>query len=87
MTENYINHPTFGLLFRVCQIGDMEIFTTVYPGRYFFEVKLSDADIIFEPLSPTRAREQLESHLTYLRQTRQDETYSELLNTFQKLFA
>lgn len=35
--ENYINHPTWGLLYSVCQLEDnVELFTSIYTKRLFF---------------------------------------------------
>jgi hypothetical protein len=37
--ETYLNHPTFGLLFRVCLVEEnQELFTTLYAQRLFFMV-------------------------------------------------
>ncbi len=86
MAENYLNHPTFGLLFRVCQAGDTEIFTTLYAGRYFFKVKLQDQDIIFDPISSNEVRELIEKRLVSLRQANRSDEHEALLSVFQKLF-
>ncbi|MBC7823256.1 MAG: DUF3539 family protein, partial [Candidatus Parcubacteria bacterium] len=41
-TETYLNHPTFGLLFRVCSVEDKrELFSTLYAQRLFFIVSNS----------------------------------------------
>ncbi|HAA33067.1 MAG TPA: DUF3539 domain-containing protein, partial [Cyanobacteria bacterium UBA8553] len=38
-SETYLNHPTFGLLFRVCMVEEgQELFTTLYAQRLFFVV-------------------------------------------------
>ncbi|MEL7520201.1 MAG: PII-interacting protein PipX family protein, partial [Cyanobacteria bacterium J06553_1] len=39
-TETYLNHPNFGLLFRICLVGEgQELFATLYAHRLFFLVK------------------------------------------------
>ena len=38
-TETYLNHPNFGLLFRVCMVEEgKELFATLYAQRLFFLV-------------------------------------------------
>ncbi len=43
--ENYLNHPNFGLLFRVCLIDvNRELFTTLYAQRLFFWWQMDERD-------------------------------------------
>ncbi len=38
--ESYLNHPTFGLLYRICELEDSrELFTTLYAQRMFFLIE------------------------------------------------
>lgn len=52
--ENYLNHPTFGLLYSVCQLEDnQELFTTLYAKRIFFVATSSVTRIKLEPINGT----------------------------------
>lgn len=67
-TETYLNHPTFGLLYRVCLLDDnQELFTTLYALRLFFVVKTHADGMIFEPITRSDARLLVESRLRKLR--------------------
>ena len=69
-TETYLNHPTFGLLFRVCIVEqNQELFTTLYAQRLFFLVTTSPDGLTFEPISRSDARLLVESRLRQLRRT------------------
>ena len=69
-TETYLNHPTFGLLFRVCIVEEnQELFTTLYAQRLFFLVTTSPDGFTFEPISRSDARLLVESRLRQLRRT------------------
>ncbi|MFN6395799.1 MAG: PII-interacting protein PipX family protein, partial [Aphanizomenon sp.] len=38
-SETYINHPTWGLLYRICMVDEnQDLFTTLYAQRLFFLV-------------------------------------------------
>lgn len=77
--EVYLDHPTFGLLFRICLADDsQELFTTLYAQRLFFLVKASDEDIRFEPVSRADARMLLESRIRILKRLGQEQEYSQL---------
>lgn len=77
--EVYLNHPNFGLLFRVCLAGEsQELFTTLYAQRLFFLVTTSPDEIKFEPLSRTDARILLENRLRHLRRSGQLKEYNQL---------
>lgn len=63
-TENYLNHPTFGLLFRICLLEEhQELFTTLYAQRLFFLVKIEASGMKFEPVSRSEARLLMETRL------------------------
>lgn len=86
-TETYLNHPTFGLLFRVCQIGDdRELFTTLYAQRLFFVVATSDIGLDFEPLTRSDARTVLENRLRQLRRSGLQKEYEQLQAIRQQMF-
>jgi PII interaction protein X len=67
-TETYLNHPTFGLLYRVCIVEEnQELFTTLYAQRLFFLVTTSSEGLTFEPISRSDARLLVENRLRQLR--------------------
>ncbi|NET56880.1 MAG: DUF3539 family protein [Symploca sp. SIO2E6] len=69
-TETYLNHPTFGLLFRVCLIEEhQELFTTLYAQRLFFKVTTTNTGLTFEPITRSDARLLVENRLRVLRRT------------------
>jgi PII interaction protein X len=87
-TEIYINHPNFGLLYRLCVIDkNQELFTTLYAQRLFFKVIIQPQEIRFEPLSRGEARILMENKLRSLRSDGKWEVYQEINqvygNTFQ----
>ena len=56
-TETYLNHPTFGLLFRVCLVEEnRELFSTLYAQRLFFVVFHTAEGLEFEPIGRTDAK-------------------------------
>ncbi|HAG83450.1 MAG TPA: DUF3539 domain-containing protein [Cyanobacteria bacterium UBA11162] len=66
--ETYLNHPTFGLLFRVCMVEEnQELFTTLYAQRLFFLVTTGPNGLAFEPISRSDARHLVENRLRLLR--------------------
>lgn len=86
-TETYLNHPTFGLLFRVCQVEEeRELFTTLYAQRLFFVVAASDAGLNFEPLTRSDARTVLENRLRQLRRMGLQKDYEQLQKIRQQMF-
>lgn len=86
-TENYINHPNFGLLYKVCQVEDnQELFTTLYAQRLFFLVTNSIGEIKFEPVSRSDARLMVEIRLRQLRRNGQSVEYEKLQQTHKNTF-
>ena len=86
--ENYINHPNFGMLYRVCPVDDnQELFTTLYAQRLFFLVTHGSSGIRFEPLGRSDARLMVEMRLRQFRRLGQTAEYQQLQeihkNTFQ----
>jgi PII interaction protein X len=66
--ETYINHPTFGLLYRLSKLEDnRELFTTLYAQRLFFIVTITKNEVIFDPVTRSDARLMLEARLRKLR--------------------
>ncbi len=86
-SEIYLNHPTWGLLFRVCIVGEhQELFTTLYAQRLFFVVTTEAKGIKFEPLGRSEARMLVENRLRMLRRSGQSEEYDQLLKILQRTF-
>lgn len=86
-SEKYLNHPTFGLLYRVCLLEDnLELFTTIYANRLFFSVTTSAASIKFETISRTNACTMVEKRLRQLRSTGQSKEYQELMPIYKQTF-
>ncbi|ELR97977.1 transcriptional coactivator PipX [Gloeocapsa sp. PCC 73106] len=67
-SEIYLNHPTFGLLYRVCVLGDgRDLFTTLYAQRLFFIVTTKPEGVNFEPITRSEARLSVDRRLRELR--------------------
>jgi PII interaction protein X len=85
--EIYLNHPTFGLLYRVCVIDEsQEIFTTLYAQRLFFLVKTEANTVAFDPISRSDSRLLVESRLRQLRRESSTAEYSSLYAVYQRTF-
>jgi Protein of unknown function (DUF3539). len=86
-TETYLNHPNFGLLFRVSQVEDsQELFTTLYAQRLFFLVTNSPSGLRFEPISRSDARLMVEMRLRSLRRSGQYQEYEQLQIIHKRTF-
>ena len=86
-TETYLNHPTFGLLYRVCLIEEnQELFTTLYAQRLFFLVTIGANGIGFEPIGRSDARLLVENRLRQLRRQGLSVEYKELQAVHQRTF-
>lgn len=86
-TEIYINHPNFGLLYRLCVVSkNEELFTTLYAQRLFFKVTIQSQSTVFEPLSRTEARMLMENKLRFLRGNGDWQTYQEVNRLYQATF-
>lgn len=85
--EIYLNHPTFGLLYRVCLLDEnQELFTTLYAQRLFFLVKTTSQGLSFDPISRADSRLLVENRLRTLRRTGLSEEYRQLLVIHQSTF-
>lgn len=86
-SETYLNHPTFGLLFRVCMVEEnRELFTTLYAQRLFFLVTSTPDGVQFEPLGRTDARVLVESRLRLLRRNGPQKDYDQLQAMHKQTF-
>ena len=84
-SETYINHPTWGLLYKVCMLDDeQELYTTLYAQRLFFLVAPDVKGLKFQSIGRNEARMLLENRLRNLR--RNGEKYNQLQSIFQRTF-
>ncbi|MEM8805663.1 MAG: PipX family protein [Cyanobacteria bacterium P01_G01_bin.38] len=86
--ETYINHPNFGLLFRICLVEEnKDLFATLYAQRLFFLVSTDmGAGLAFAPIGRSEARMLLEGRLRILRRAGQYSEYDRLQKTYQQTF-
>ena len=85
--EVYLNHPTFGLLYRLCIVEkNQEVFTTLYAQRLFFKVTINTERTTFEPLSRADARLLVENRLRQIRRLGDWTTYQQINDIYQRTF-
>ena len=85
--ETYINHPTFGLLYRICYVrDDRELFTTLYAQRLFFLVSFSTNKLSFEPVTRSDARMLVEQRMRSLRSNNSRVEYQQLQKVYKTTF-
>jgi PII interaction protein X len=85
--ETYINHPTWGLLYRICMVDEnQDLFTTLYAQRLFFLVANDIKGIKFQSIGRTEARMLVENRLRTLRRSGPSSEYDQLQNVFQRTF-
>ncbi len=66
--ERYLNHPTFGMLYRVAPVGEnRDLFATLYAQRIFFLVTLQQRGASFEVIPLMDARHLAEQNLSRAR--------------------
>lgn len=86
-SETYLNHPSFGLLYRICEVKENQnIFTTLYAQRLFFLVTMNVDSFTFEPISRSNARLLVENRLRQLRNQTTSTEYQQLQKTYQRTF-
>jgi PII interaction protein X len=86
-TETYLNHPTFGLLFRVCLVEESrELFATLYAQRLFFLVTTGPDGVQFDPVGRSDARILVENRLRNLRRLGQHQQHSQLQMAYKQTF-
>ena len=62
--ERYLNHPTFGMLYRVAPVADhRDLYATLYAQRIFFLVTLHARGASFEVIPLMDARHYAEQNL------------------------
>ncbi len=86
-TETYLNHPNFGLLFRICLVGEgQELFATLYAHRLFFLVTNDSSGLAFEPTGRIEAKQLIEQRLRVIRRTGQQDEYDLLQKAYKQAF-
>lgn len=86
-TENYLNHPTFGLLYGVCPLQDnQELFTTIYAMRLFFVITKNGVDIQVKPIGRADSKLLVENCLRRLRGLDKLQEYEKILNRYRQIF-
>jgi len=86
-TETYLNHPTFGLLYRICLVEEhQELYTTLYAQRLFFLVTSEAIGFKFQPISRSEGRLMLENRLRMLRRSGQYQEYEQLQKILKSTF-
>ncbi len=86
-TETYLNHPTFGLLFRICMVEEnQELFTTLYAQRLFFVVTSSLGGFSFEPVGRADAKLMVENRMRQQRRQGQTDDHNKLQKVHQQTF-
>lgn len=86
-SETYLNHPSFGLLYRICEVKENQnIFTTLYAQRLFFLVRINEDRLIFDPISRSDARMLVENRVRQLRTQGSLQDYQELQRVYQRTF-
>ncbi len=86
-TETYLNHPTFGLLYRICLLEEnRELFATLYAQRLFFLVTANAKGVQFDPIGRTDARILMEGRIRELRRAGKYQEYDKLQETHKRTF-
>ncbi|NJK29345.1 MAG: DUF3539 family protein [Acaryochloris sp. RU_4_1] len=87
ITETYLNHPTFGLLFSLCVINsESALYTTLYAQRLFFMVTTSEKGLEFSPIPRQEARILVENRLRILKRSGSRQAYDQLQLVHQQTF-
>ncbi|GAB4133687.1 MAG: PipX family protein [Cyanobacteria bacterium J069] len=85
--ESYLNHPTFGLLYQVCEVNaNQELFATLYAQRLFFLVTATPEGLQFDPIGRSDARILLEHRLRSLRRSGSEPEYTALHLVYKQTF-
>lgn len=72
--ERYLNHPTFGMLYRVAPVGEnRDVYATLYAQRIFFIVSLQSRGASFEVIPLMDARHHAEQNLARSRRSGPEE--------------
>lgn len=88
MSEHYLNHPTFGLLSRLCKVDEFRsLFTTLYAQRLFFLITSSAEGLQFDPVSRADAKLMLETQMRSVRRGGSDTDQKNLQHIYKRTFS
>jgi PII interaction protein X len=88
MPEHYLNHPTFGLLSRLCKVDEFRsLFTTLYAQRLFFLITTSPDGVQFDPVSRGDAKLMLENQMRSMRRIGSDSDQKDLQHIYKRTFS
>ena len=88
MPEHYLNHPTFGLLSRLCKVDEFRsLFTTLYAQRLFFLITTSPDGVQFDPVSRADAKLMLENQMRSMRRVGSDSDQKDLQHIYKRTFS
>jgi PII interaction protein X len=87
ISETYLSHPSFGLLFSLCLIEPHRtLYTTLYAQRLFFIVSTDKPEVEFQAVSRNEARIIVEGRLRVLRRSGTASDYDQLKVIHQQTF-
>jgi PII interaction protein X len=87
MSETYLNHPTFGLLSRICIVEEnRSLFTTLYAQRLFFLIITGPGSVQFEPVTRADARLLVENRMRALRRNGTSDEHNNLQAIYKRTF-
>ncbi len=82
ISERYLNHPTFGMLYLVAPAGEgRDIYATLYAQKMFFLVSMQPRGAEFEVIPYMDARHYAEINIARCRKNRSVD-----IEVWQKLF-
>jgi PII interaction protein X len=88
MSETYLNHPTFGLLSRVCLVDEQKsLFTTLYAQRLFFLIIQNSNGLQFDPVSRSDAKMLVENRIRLVKRQGQGEEHDTLQIIYKRTFS
>ncbi len=88
MSEHYLDHPTFGLLSRLCKVDEFRsLFTTLYAQRLFFLITTSPDGVQFDPVSRSDAKLMVENQMRSLRRGGTDTDQKTLQHIYKRTFS
>lgn len=88
MSETYLNHPTFGLLSRVCLVDDQKsLFTTLYAQRLFFLIIQNPAGLQFDPVTRSDAKMLVENRMRSVKRQGPSDEHDNLQTIYKRTFS
>jgi PII interaction protein X len=88
MSETYLNHPTFGLLSRVCLVDEQKsLFTTLYAQRLFFLIIQNPAGLQFDPVTRSDAKMLVENRMRSVKRQGPSDEHDTLQTIYKRTFS